>query len=131
MSLALIISFLKKHWLPIVLVLVGVVIVFRYKQRDGEFAAVLKTTQDADATAMKKAQAAWSKEEAQHAKDISDLQKSLEQVQQAYTAQTQAIEARRKAKVAALTKQYSADPDEMTKQLSDALGFRVVSGATK
>ena len=129
MSFALIVGFLKKHWLPVLLLLVSVAVVFRYKQRDAEFATVLKATQAADATAMKEAQEAWSKEEAQHAKDIDELQKSLKQVQQAYDAQTRAIEARRRAQVIALTKQFNADPDEMTKQLSDTLGFRVVTGA--
>lgn len=124
-------AFLKKWWLPLVLLFVALVVAWRYHQRDGEFADVLKKTQQADSVAMKKAQEAWTREEAQHVKDIKDLQVSLAQVQQAYTAQTKAIEARRRAKVVALTKQYSADPDEMTKQLSDTLGFRVVTGATK
>jgi uncharacterized membrane-anchored protein YhcB (DUF1043 family) len=119
-------AWLKKYWGIVALVVGAIIGAFMFRKQETSFADQMKKIQDAHAAEMKQINDARLEEERQHAANEKQLQVALVAVQVQYDAAMKDLDAKKKAQVADIVKQYGDDPVALAKKLSEATGFTIV-----
>lgn len=125
-TLTIIWSYLKKYWGIAALIIGTVFAVLFLRNRTETFADQLKKIQDAHDAEIKQIQAARDEEQRQRLADEKRLQDALSAVQQQYDAANKDLDAKKKAEIAVLVKQYGNDPTALAQKLSEVTGFVIV-----
>ncbi len=120
-------SFLKTHWLSVVLavVLAGGIALFQHNQTG--WAQTVASLNAAHQTEIAQITAANQLEEQQHAEEVKQLQDTLTEIQTNYaTAQAQ-LQKRQTAEAAAIVSKYGKNVGGLTNLFAQKMGFTVVT----
>lgn len=116
----------KKWWGLIVLVAATILGYFFFRRQEDSFADKFKKLQDSHDQEIKAIDDARIEEEKAHEANLKKMQDTLDAVQKQYDQQEKDLDAKKKAEIADLVKQYHDDPDTLAQKLSEATGFQVI-----
>jgi len=119
-------AWLKKYWGFVALIAGTIAGVFLFRKQDVSFADQMKKIQDAHEAEMKQINDARAEEARQHAANQKQLEVALAAVQVQYDAAMKDLDAKKRAEVADIVKQYGDDPVALAQKLSEATGFTVI-----
>lgn len=120
-------DFVKKHWQPIVIVILLIVCFIAFHHQSTSHADELKQVQNIHSQELDKIAVARAQEEQQHALNVKQLQDNLDEAQRQYDTAKRDLDSSKKAQAAAIVKQYGNDPVALAQKLSEVTGFRVVT----
>lgn len=126
-------TFLQKAWLVIkkwwglfALLAATILGYFFFRRQTDSFSDQFKKLQDSHDQEIKAIDEARIEEEKAHEANLKKMQETLDAVQEQYDQKEKDLDARKKAEITDLVKQYSDDPDVLAKKLSEATGFQVI-----
>ena len=120
------ITYAKKYWGFVALVVGVIAAVVIFRQREISFADEYKKIKDVHDEELKRIQDVRAKEQRQHEANIKQLQDTLEAVQKHYDDAKKDLDTKKKKEIEELVKQYKDDPDTLAKKLSEVTGFTVI-----
>ncbi len=123
----MILSFLKAHWLSIVLSLALASGVALFQHNQTGWAQTVSSLNAAHQVEVDKITQAQQEEEKQHAEEVKALQDTLTEIQTNYaTAQAQ-LQKRQTAEAAAIVSKYGKNVGGLTNLFAQKMGFTVVA----
>jgi len=119
-------TFTKKYWQTILLVVVSVYAYYAVtKSREG-VAETLKKMQAAYDAEMSQVDAARLEERKQHEANVERLQAELEAEKKDYEEKKKEFEDKRRTEIGTIVQKYGSDPSALADKLSQVTGFQVI-----
>jgi hypothetical protein len=119
-------TFVKKYWKILALIVGAIVGFVLFQKQKTSFADDLKAINDAHDAEMKAIEAARAEEARKNAENSARLEAALVAVQKQYDEQKRALDAKKKAEIEQIVKDYGDDPNALAKKLSEVTGFVIV-----
>lgn len=123
---ALVLPWLKKHWQWILFVVVIVIGILLFRQREMSFVEDYRKLKDVHAVELRKIEEARQIERKLLEENQRKLQERLSEIQKRYDEREKEFDTKKKTEVAKIVREHGDRPDELARQLADAAGFKIV-----
>jgi hypothetical protein len=119
-------SFIKNYSKIILIIVFGVVGILFLRKKHSDLLDEIEDLRDDHKEELEKIDIEREKERKAHKENEEQLKVTLDAIRRQYEEAKSELTYKKEKEVQKIVKQYGKNPDELSKQLSDATGFKVI-----